>query len=430
MQAEELFSYYQQSAGINTDTRNLLEGELYFALKGPSFNGNQFAEKALINGASWAIIDEPDAKINDRCLLVPNVLEALQQLATYYRKELSLPVIAITGSNGKTTTKELLTRVLRQKYKTFATVGNYNNHIGVPLTILAMPPDTEILLLELGDNQQGDVEELCRIAQPDYGIITNIGKDHIAGFGSFDNNIKAKKELFDYLLAYKGKAFVHSQDKLLMELAEPFKGTDTPDPIFYGGKNDFSYLEYAGSDPYIRYKAGKREYQTRLIGRYNFENVQAAACFGRYFSVPENDIHQTISYYAPDNNRSQLMQTASNLLILDAYNANPSSMEAALRNFAELETELPKAVLLGEMLELGDIADAEHKSIIDLAEELNFNEKFYIGGGFYKYRTDKGHFFKEAKELIDYLHQHPLTQHYVLLKGSRGGKLEQFKLHL
>ncbi|MCS6834101.1 MAG: UDP-N-acetylmuramoyl-tripeptide--D-alanyl-D-alanine ligase, partial [Flammeovirgaceae bacterium] len=327
MRVEHLFEKYLEcNQSVSTDSRKIEKGNLFIALKGANFNGNQFADEALAKGARYAVVDEPAFATSPRHLLVADGLKALQALAQYRRQQLNIPIIAITGSNGKTTTKELLNLALAKKYNTFSTQGNLNNHIGVPLTLLAMPSTTEIAVIEMGDNRQGDIAELCQIAQPTHGYITNIGKDHLEGFGSFENNIRAKGELFDYLQQHHGTAFVSENDPILLSMAKKFT-----QPVLFGRKHYL--LKFVEANPFVVYEDedGNR-WQTQLIGQYNFDNIQAVYAIARFMNVATNAIHEAICSYVPKNNRSQLIHQNTNTYILDAYNANPSSMEVALRS--------------------------------------------------------------------------------------------------
>ena len=420
---DKLFSIFQSCSGISTDSRNIKGGELFIALKGPSFNGNKFAQKALDSGAKFAVVDEADFVTGEQTILVQDGLTALQQLANQYRKQFDIPVIAVTGSNGKTTTKELLFQVLSKKYNTWATQGNLNNHIGVPLTLLAMPQNTEVAIIEMGDNKIGDVTELCQIANPTHGFITNIGKDHIEGFGSFEGNIRAKSEVFHYLIKENGIAFINAQDAILKNMAKRFES-----PIFYGSENTYSHLKYLDTNPYIRYENEQGlTMQTQLFGKYNFENIQTAACIGKFLNVSDSAIHQAICDYSPKNNRSQILDTASNTLILDAYNANPSSMQAALESLQEINTTKTKVAILGDMLELGSISLTEHKAMVELAKQLKVDQVLFCGKEFYKVQDGQQLFFENKNELADYIKIHPIQDAYILLKGSRGVGLESLQ---
>ncbi|MGB0521751.1 MAG: UDP-N-acetylmuramoyl-tripeptide--D-alanyl-D-alanine ligase [Flammeovirgaceae bacterium] len=417
---DQIYSLFQASTGVSTDTRNLKGGELFIALKGPNFNGNQFAQKALDAGVSAVLVDEADYVIDDRVVLVQDGLKALQDLAHHHRMQFNIPVIAITGSNGKTTTKELLYGICSNYFTTWATAGNFNNHIGVPLTLLAMPTNTELAIIEMGDNQLGDVTELCEIAHPTHGLITNIGKDHIEGFGSFEGNIRAKSELFHYLIQHQGVPFIHSADPILKNMAKRFRN-----PIFYGSVGDFSNLTFLETNPFIKYKTESGQViQTQLFGKYNFDNIQTVACIGKFFNIPAPLIHQAIQEYTPKNNRSQIIEKATATIILDAYNANPSSMKAALESLDAIDTDRYKIAILGDMLELGRISKVEHKEMVELAKQLPIHQVLFCGKEFYQVQDGQQLFFEHKSELEDYLRTHPIENAFVLMKGSRGIGLE------
>lgn len=419
MDIQSLYDRYLQHPQIATDTRKIAPGSIFFALKGERFNGNQFAAQALAAGAAYAVVDEPQGVVSDRCVLVDDVLSTLQLLANIHRRRFSIPLIAVTGSNGKTTTKELLVRVLARKYKVHYTQGNLNNHIGVPLTLLSMPLDTEVCVLEMGDNHVGEVTELCRIAEPTCGFITNIGMDHIEGFGSFEANVRAKSEVFDYLLRTQGTIFYNSKDEILRNMAARFA-----QPVAYGSPGDYACLTFLGASPYIRYRTEEgAAVDTHLIGSYNFENIQTAYCLGKYFGVPAQQAHEALAAYAPENNRSQLLLQGSNLIVLDAYNANPSSVEAALHNFAQFETDKQKVVVLGDMFELGSISAREHGRMVELAAALQL-QAYFCGSRYAEWSELPGSFFTQKEALAEHLRQHPLSDSLVLLKGSRSMGLE------
>lgn len=416
----DIYSIFLKCTGVSTDTRKIQGGELFIALKGPNFNGNKFAQQALDSGASYALVDEADYATHDRLILVSDGLSSLQKLAEYHRKQFDIPVIAVTGSNGKTTTKELLYQVLSTQYKTWATSGNFNNHIGVPLTLLAMPQDTEIAIIEMGDNKLGDVTELCEIAHPTHGFITNIGKDHIEGFGSFEGNIRAKSEIYHYLIQQQGTVFINSQDSILTNMAKRFTN-----PIFYGSPDDFSNVLLTETNPYIQYQNENDELvQTKLFGSYNFENIQTAICIGKFFDVNSANIHQAIQNYTPSNNRSQIVEKKENILILDAYNANPSSMQAALESLEAMKTTYKKVAILGDMLELGSISKDEHQEMAALAKQLSLDQVLYCGKEFYHVQDGQQLFFENKNDLHKYLKTNPIRNAFVLLKGSRGIGLE------
>jgi UDP-N-acetylmuramoyl-tripeptide--D-alanyl-D-alanine ligase len=419
MTISELYNKFLECNFVSTDTRNVSDGELFFALKGPNFDANKFAKQAIEKGAKYAVVDDVNYAESEQYILVEDTLVALQQLANHHRKQFDIPIIGITGSNGKTTTKELMKAVLEQKYETHATGGNFNNHIGLPLTLLSMAKSTQIAILEMGDNKIGDITELCLIAEPTHGIITNIGKDHLEGFGSFEANIRAKSELFNYLLQNEGLPLINSEDPILKNMAKRF-----PSPVFYGAEGDYSYMKYVIANPFISYMTSEEEIiETKLIGRYNFENIQTAVCVGKIFEVEASKMHEAIADYEPSNNRSQLVMKGSNTIILDAYNANPSSVEKALESLQETETKLQKVAVLGDMLELGATSDSEHKAMIDLAQKLGL-EAYFCGVEFYKHNKSDGKFFSTKEEFIKHIASAPITNSLILLKGSRGIALE------
>lgn len=418
METQKLYEIYKECPVISTDTRKIQGACLFFALKGPNFNGNAYALQALEAGALWAICDEVHGDPHPQVILVPDALKALQALASFHIAQLGIPVLAITGSNGKTTTKELTARVLAACYKVYATQGNFNNHIGVPLSILAIAPDTEIAVLEMGDNRPGDITELCQIAHPTHGIITNIGKDHLEGFGSWEGNLRAKSELFDYFLKQSGVAIVNREDPVLQPMARRFEA-----PVFYGGADDPDQL--LAANPFIVYQnqAGERV-ETQLPGDYNFANIRAAACFGRLFHVPESAIHQAIATYQPQNNRSQWISHPRNTILQDAYNANPSSVSAALGNFSRISTPLKKAVILGDMFELGETTAQEHKAMVELALAQHFDLAIFCGKLYANAQKDGGLFFADKQSLHQWLAAQRVEGYMVLLKGSRGMQME------
>ena len=355
---EPLYEKFLTSSGVSTDTRSITEGSLFFALKGERFNGNQFARQALENGAAYAVIDEPAHQHNDRCLLVDDALVALQNLAHHHRMTLNIPVIGINGTNGKTTTKELLHVVLSQKHQTLATRGNLNNHIGVPLTLLQLTPETEIAIIELGANHVGEIAALCRIAHPTHGLTTNIGKAHLEGFGGLEGAIRGESEQYDYLRKTNGTVFINSQDKLLSNMGKRFE-----QPYYYPASDDYFPCQLVSADPFVVYQTeGRDPVETQLVGGYNFENIAAALCIGRYFDVPAEAANEAVRAYQPANRRSQVVRQGTNTIILDAYNANPDSMQAAIRNLEAMRAA-HKAVILGDMYELGEDAEAEHWAV-------------------------------------------------------------------
>ncbi|UZR94516.1 UDP-N-acetylmuramoyl-tripeptide--D-alanyl-D-alanine ligase [Chondrinema litorale] len=423
MQTEALYQLYKQHPIITTDTRKIEHGSLFFALKGPRFNGNEYATEALQKGAEYAVVDEiaDENKANEKLILVDDVLTSLQQLANHHRNQMKIPVIAITGSNGKTTTKELLYQVLSKNYKTFATPGNFNNHIGLPITILQTPAGTEMLILEMGDNSLGEVDALCKIANPDLGLITNIGKDHLEGFGSFENNIRAKSELFNYLIQNGGNAFIPSKDDILFNMSKRFK-----EPILYGKEGNFSYLKFNEESVYVSFETeNENTYQSKLFGAFNFANIEAAWCIGKYFNIPESLLSEAVCNYAPTNNRSQIVEKGTNTLLLDAYNANPSSVSAVLQSFINMKNPKQKLAILGDMLELGEISSEEHFEIAKQACNAKLTS-FFCGSLFFEHKSSfpEATFFEKKEELAAFLQKRKLESHFILLKGSRGIKLE------
>jgi UDP-N-acetylmuramoyl-tripeptide--D-alanyl-D-alanine ligase len=422
MDLQVLHKHFIESAGICTDSRKLTKNQMFFALSGPNFNGNQFANQAIEQGAKLAIIDDIKYKVNDNCFLVPDVLECIQQLALFHRQQLGTPIISITGTNGKTTTKELISRVLQKKYKVTYTQGNLNNHIGVPLTLLSFTKETEIGVVEMGANHQNEISQLCKIALPDFGIINNIGKAHLEGFGSFQGVINAKSELYQYCEKNNKKIFVNGDDSLLMDLSEKIER------MTYG-KSDINEVnaEFISADPFLELKWKEFKIQTQLVGEYNFNNVLASIAVGIYFQVPNHEICNAISEYKPQNNRSQLTKTSNNTLIIDAYNANPSSMELSVRNFMNIKAS-NKLLILGDMFELGEASQQEHQKIVDLVKNLNFEKAFFIGKNFFqreKGNKEKFNFFLSIEDMLDYLSKNKIAGYTILLKASRGIQLEK-----
>lgn len=424
MKIEDLYKIYKNHPFVNTDTRSIDNGQLFFALKGANFNGNEYAEQALSKGAAYAIIDEEKYKKNDRYLLVDDVLSTLQQLAHYHRKQLNIPFLAITGSNGKTTTKELINVVLLKKYKTLATKGNLNNHIGVPLTILSIDSSVEFAIIEMGANKPGDIKELCDIADPDYGIITNIGKAHLEGFGGIEGVKKTKGELYDHLEKKEGTIFINNANDVLVDRARK-----VINQITYLGKDAYYQASLNQSTGFLSLKTEENtSLTTHLVGDYNFENVVAALCIGKYFGISAFDAQNAIENYTPSNNRSQLMKLGSNTVIMDAYNANPSSMRAALENFTRDAAE-HKTVILGDMFELGEDSKKEHETIIELANEASFQRVYFVGKNFASCK-DSNYIFSTKEDLIKELQNFPINNSSILIKGSRGMKLEELTAYL
>ena len=425
---ELIYEKYKECNHVSTDTRNLTEGCLFFALKGPNFDANAFAEEALNKGAKYAVISDEKYKKDDRFLLVEDTLRALQLVANHHRRQLTIPIIGITGSNGKTTTKELINLVLSQKYKSWATQGNLNNHIGVPLTLLNAPKDAEIMVVEMGANKLRDIKELCDIAEPSHGIITNIGKAHLEGFGSFEGILRTKTELYQHLLDHKGTAFINSRNDLLSNYGNKFA-----DPIYYPAKGDYYHCELISADPFVELKAENRQkIKTRLMGIYNYENIAAALCIGKFFEVDPKDANKAVADYAPSNNRSQIIEHENgNFIILDAYNANPSSMKAAIENFAALNR--PKKVLiLGDMKELGDDSIKEHHDLGRLIAKYDFDKILLCGISIIKAMDNNPGAvnFENKLMLINYLKSKKYKNTTFLIKGSRSMGLEEVVKYL
>ena len=422
MKIEELHQLFLKAKSVSTDTRTLEKGTLFFALKGENFNGNRFAQKALDLGASFCIIDEVQKPDNERYILVDDVLQTLQKLANYHRNYLNIPIVALTGSNGKTTTKELIHAVLKQRYKTQATLGNLNNHIGVPLTLLRMNESTEIGIVEMGANHIGEIAQLCKIANPDFGYITNFGKAHLEGFGSEEGVVKGKSELYDYLKQKKGAIFLNIDDKKQVKQVGDYQNRIT---FSETESSDFTIVLQRES-PFLKIEISKTIIQTQLLGRYNFTNTAAAIAVGLHFDVDLTSIKKGLESYAPKNNRSQIIKQNSNTIILDAYNANPSSIDAALKNFKTMEGD-QKIVILGDMFELGEQSYAEHQSIIDLAQKLDFSQLYLVGNQFFEHHQNYSNvlFFKDFERLKIHLEDYPIKQSMVLVKGSRGMALER-----
>jgi UDP-N-acetylmuramoyl-tripeptide--D-alanyl-D-alanine ligase len=420
-----LYSIYLSFPVICTDTRNISKDSIFFALKGANFNGNEFAEKALELGAKYVVIDEEKFKKDDRFILVDDVLTALQKLARHHRDQLNIPVIGITGTNGKTTTKELINAVLSGKYKTLATKGNLNNHIGVPLTVLSITNNIETAIIEMGANHQKEIAMLSHICDPDYGIISNVGKAHLEGFGGFEGVKKGKKELYDYLHLKDGTIFINGNDPDLMEMSAALEKK-----ILYGIDGFFDVNgELISSDPFLTISFSimgdekKHIVKSNLVGDYNINNILAAITIGNYFEVPVPLIINGIEKYTPTNNRSQIVEKNSNKIIMDAYNANPSSMQAAIKNFAQLK-DVNKWMILGDMFELGDESEKEHHDIIQLVRDLNLKNVLFIGKDFYKNRISDYYFFEQITDAADLLKNQQINNSTILIKGSRGMKLE------
>lgn len=413
---------------ITTDTRKIEQGSMFFALKGENFDANTFVNSAIEQGCRYAVTDHAGYADGTTILLVPDVLQALQQLAKHHRKVLGIPVIGITGSNGKTTNKELIHAVLSMKYKVYATKGNLNNHIGVPLTLLSVSPQHDMAIVEMGANHQGEIAFLSDLADPDYGLITNIGKAHMEGFGGVEGIKKGKSELYNYLRLKDGLVFVNGNDAVLMELASGLK------KYTFGEQEQFdvhgrssSHSEYVAFRWNIKGKSSEESVlvNTHMFGHYNFINLLCAAAIGHYFEVPVAAINEALAYYKPEMNRSQVVKTEKNTLVLDAYNANPSSMALAIHNFSE-QPFSKKLLILGDMFELGEYAREEHRQILEKLKALGLSHVYLAGTIFFEFKMEYPmyHFFKDAADVGKYLEEHVPEGNTVLIKGSRGMKLE------
>lgn len=421
MDISALYEIYLSHPSVQTDTRKLKQSDIFFALKGPNFNGNTFAARALQEGAAWAVVDEPEYATGERCFLVTDVLSALQQLARHHREQLQIPFIAITGSNGKTTTKELVTAVLRRRFKTCATEGNLNNHIGVPLTILSVGRDAEMAIVEMGANHLKEIESYCRIALPTHGIITNCGKAHIEGFGSEEGVRKGKGELYDFLREHQGTIFRNTDLPYLEEMAHGIA-----DQVTYGSTN----AKYIGrpltQDVLLQVavlsSGAETLIDTQLVGAYNFPNVMVAVAVGLHFGLPVDEIKEAVQHYHPDNSRSQWLQRGRNRVILDAYNANPTSMKAAIQNFAGLKLE-NKILWIGAMKEMGAAEAEEHRELVRLIGEYPWAQVVLVGKEFEAF---KGAYpwFAGSSEAAAFIRTQPPVNASILIKGSRGSRME------
>jgi len=418
MEIAELYELYKLSNyKVYTDTRNPIKGAMFFALQGKGFNGNLFASKAIEQGASFVVVDQMiDSLPIEKTVFCSNVLKTLQDLANFYRKNSSAKILAIGGSNGKTTSKELLYKVLSSNFKAHATPGNFNNHIGLPLTLLSMPLDTEIAIVEFGTNQLGDISELCQIAEPDFGVITNIGKEHLEGFGSEEAIAKEESSLFDYILKKNGVLFINQDDKWLFSMSKRFQDF-----------RSFAISDFIveSSVPEIKLKTMTNvSFNSQLAGIHNISNIALARAIGIYFGIEESIISSSIASYSPSNMRSQWIRHNDNLIYMDAYNANPSSMEAALNVLKELPNDKTKIAILGDMFELGEYSYTEHKSIYEMAKRLNIDIIYTVGKEFSKVNFSKNS-FEETVDLKNHFEKNNLQNSYILLKGSRGMKLEE-----
>jgi UDP-N-acetylmuramoyl-tripeptide--D-alanyl-D-alanine ligase len=420
VQIEQLYRIYREHPSVQTDTRKLKEGDVFFALSGPNFDGNSFAAEALAKGAVCAVVDDPEVATDGRYFLVPNVLECLQALARHHRRQLQIPVLAITGSNGKTTTKELIHAVLAMKYRVYATVGNLNNHIGVPLTLLKIGPDAEFAVVEMGANHQREIAGYCEVALPTHGLITNCGKAHLEGFGGVEGVRKGKGELYDYLAAHSGMIFRNADLDYLVPMSAAIQHQVT-----YGAANA-DYVGTAGVDGHLlnvgMTKPVQLPLETQLVGAYNFANVMAAATVGLHFGVEPEAIAAAVRHYAPDNSRSQWLPKGTNKVILDAYNANPTSMKEAILNFAGMDVP-NKRLWIGGMKEMGDAEKAEHEALVALIDRYTWDEVVLVGMEFAPFK-DKYSWFPTSAEAKAFLLEHKPENATILVKGSRGSRME------
>ncbi len=427
---EVLYQIYRKHPLVVTDTRKIVKGCMFFALKGDNFDGNEFALDALEKGASFAIVDNIKFQLDPRCILVSDVLNTLQLLATYHRRTFDIPIIAITGSNGKTTTKELVSNVLNTHYRTHFTKGNFNNHIGVPLTLLEMPDSTEVAVIEMGANHQGEIHDLCTIAEPTHGVITNIGKAHLEGFGGIEGVKKGKSEMYRYLNLHKKTLFINREEPFLESLSG-----ENNKKIFYKlsenlslDEPDYQVKEIEDSQ-FLKVSFLDEEGDvfialSNLTGKYNMGNISTAIAIGKYFKVPAIKIKKALEEYIPSNNRSQIVLWNSNKIILDAYNANPSSMKVALDNLLQMEA-ISKWVVLGDMFELGSESHVEHLYIYEYAKKMHFDKLIFVGNEFKKVIHDEDIYFENATQLKDWISTKNISNVTILVKGSRGMALEK-----
>ncbi len=425
MGIEELYNLYKKSYKVVKDTREDVTNSIYFSLKGESFNGNQYALQALENGANYAVIDQKSYHTDKRMILVEDVLTCLQELSNYHRQQLDIQILALTGSNGKTTTKELINAVLNEKYNCYATKGNLNNHIGVPLTLLSMTPEHNFGVVEMGANHQLEIANLCDIALPDFGFITNFGRVHLEGFGSFEGVVKGKTEMYRHLQAQGKKVFVNQDDPIQMDKSIGM------DRVLFGPKGDDYQVTFIGADPFVSISFEEIEMDSQLIGSYNYANIAAAVSIGKYFGIETKKIKNAIQGFVPDNNRSQIITRDSNRIILDAYNANPNSMEVAIDNLKNLSAK-NKVAILGDMFELGKDADLEHQRITDLAANAGFDRIFLIGEAFSRTKTSgKGLLqFSSFEKFTESFDQYEFIDTTLLVKASRGMALERILTYL
>jgi UDP-N-acetylmuramoyl-tripeptide--D-alanyl-D-alanine ligase len=414
MTIPEIYKLYKEYFLVDTDTRSIRQNTLFFALKGENFNGNKFAEEALKKGAKYSIVDEKEYQTNESIILVDDVLKCLQELACYHRKILNIPILSLTGSNGKTTTKELINSVISTKFKTVATKGNLNNHIGVPLTLLSMNDTTEFGIVEMGANHLEEIQFLCNIANPSFGYITNFGKAHLEGFGGIEGVIKGKSELYKYLKNSNGKVFINLNDELQIKKSEgifsiPFEKS----------------IEFTEANPMVRISYQNLEISSQLIGKYNYSNIAAAITIGNYFDIDKFTIKTAIENYTSTNNRSQVIEKNGVKIILDAYNANPSSMKVAIENFDQLKIENSKIAILGDMFELGETAEEEHQLIVDLIENSTVDRIYLVGELFNTSKCKKAIQYQDFNTFSKNINIETYKNSTLLIKGSRGMALER-----
>lgn len=418
---EQIYQIFLESTGICTDTRNISEGNLFIALQGPNFNANKFTEQALANGAICAIIDDKEFAVPGKTIFVEDGLAVLQGIAKMHRSTLKIPIIGITGSNGKTTTKELVHTALNSAFNTYATKGNLNNHIGVPLSVLSITQEHELAIIEMGANHIGEIAFLSSIARPTHGLITNIGKAHTGLFGGFEGVVRAKSELYDFLIKNKGKVFINQNQEILMNMSKRIN-----EPVLYPNTDGYFSCEFIGSDPFVELKTENGDHvKTNLIGAYNFDNIATALCLAKFFNVPDKKANKAIANYTPSNNRSQIIKKHGNSIILDAYNANPSSMEKALENLSNMKSS-NKVVIVGDMFELGNDTVPEHSQIGEKLKELNIQNAIFCGESM-RYAYDAfghGNYMKTKDLLIEHLKENKFSDATILIKASRGMALE------
>jgi len=439
MDIKELYKLYQQHPCITTDSRNCPEGSIFLALKGASFNGNQFAQAALEKGCSYAIVDEKEFQTDSRIILVDDCLQTYKDLAREHRRQFEIPVVGITGTNGKTTTKELIRAVLAECYNVMATEGNFNNDVGVPKTLFRLSKEHDIAVVEMGASHPGDIKTLVETAEPNCGLITNVGRAHLLGFGSFEGVCKTKGELYDFLLAHNSPIFVNRDNKFLTEMISQRLTAKSEKPdIYYYGQSDHSDIlikgEVVSCAPFLKFRWREQDHetgyvgewmevQTHLIGAYNIDNMLAAITIGYVNNVPFEQINHALESYVPQNNRSQMTVTATNHLVVDAYNANPTSMKAAIDNFKLMEVS-PKMAIIGQMGELGDVSDEEHQKVVEMLTEAHFDQVWLVGENYDKIACNFRK-FKNVEEVKEALQTSPITNYYIFIKGSNSNKLFQ-----